>query len=123
MPMTAKNNTKKSDQKPQIIAIEVLPAEKTALTTLHTVALARADTVMSSPSGTCRGLIPSQRASHGAVWQNLLTEDQATREQILRIKAKENEVLTLIRDRVAANLMETIDAAIEQGVLAAPEEV
>jgi hypothetical protein len=29
----------------------------------------------------------------------------------------------MIRDRVAINLMETIDAAVEQGVLDAPEEV
>jgi hypothetical protein len=39
------------------------------------------------------------------------------------LKQKENEVLGLIRDRVAENLIDTIDTAVEQGVLQAPEEV
>lgn len=52
-----------------------------------------------------------------------MNEDQTIREQILEVKAKENHVLGMIRDRVAANLIETLDTATEQGVLEAPEEV
>jgi hypothetical protein len=52
-----------------------------------------------------------------------MSKDQAIRQQILQLKAKENEVLAKIRDRVAANLLETMDTAIEEGVLEAPEEV
>ena len=63
-----------------------------------------------------------QRASHGTAWQNLMSEDQTIREQILEVKAKENQVLGMIRDRVAGNLIETLDTAIEQGLLETPEE-
>ena len=75
-----------------------------------------------SAGGVCRGSIPTQRVSHGSAWQNLMSEDQTIREQILEVKAKENHVLGMIRDRVAANLIETLDAALEQGVLQAPED-
>jgi hypothetical protein len=121
--MTTTKKPKKRDQKLKISAVEVLPTEKAIPVTAYTTALAKADGVIVSTGGACRGLIPTQRASHASAWQNLMTEDQATREQILQLKVKENEVLGLIRDLVAVNLLETMDAAITQGVLEAPEEV
>jgi hypothetical protein len=51
-----------------------------------------------------------------------MNEDQTIRAHILEVKAKENRVLEMIRDRVATNLLETLDTAIEEGVLSAPEQ-
>jgi hypothetical protein len=73
--------------------------------------------------GSTQGTISTQRAEHTGKWQELLRQDQATRVQILELKEKENQVLELIRDKVAGNLIETIDSAVEQGILEAPEEV
>ena len=121
--MTTKDNNKKRDQKAKTSAVEMLPTEKAIPATLYTAALTKADAVISSAGGACRGLIPTERAAHRSAWQTLLEEDQTTRRQILQLKAKENEVLGKIRDRVASNLLDTMDSAIEQGVLEAPEEV
>jgi hypothetical protein len=121
--MSTKNNAKKVDKKRQIAAVELLPVEKTARATLYDLALARVDALVRSSSGACRGVLPERLASHESAWQNLLKEDHVTRDQILQLKMKENEVLSMIRDRVAENLMETIDTAAEQGILRVPEEV
>jgi hypothetical protein len=122
--MCKKKSPKKPKPKPtKKPAIEVLPPEEATPPVIHVTALARADAVIRSADRIFRGVIPTQRASHGSAWQNLVSEDQTIRQQILEVKAKENEVLGMIRDRVAANLVETLDTAIEQGVLVAPEEV
>jgi hypothetical protein len=121
--MTCKRNTRKSDLKAQMPVVEVLPAEKAAQATPYATALAKADAVLCSAGGACQGVIPTLRAAHGSAWQGLMSEDQAIRQQVLQLKARENEVLAKIRDRVASNLMETMDTAIEEGVLDAPEEV
>ena len=104
-------------------AIEVLAAQEITPPVAHVAALARADAVVRAAGGVRQGLIPSQRASHGSAWQNLMNEDQAIRGQILEVKAKENRVLEMIRDQLAADLVDTLDTAIEQGVLNSPEEV
>ena len=114
---------RKPDLKPQIPIVEVLPAAQVMPPTFYATALAKADAVLRSARSECQGVIPTQRAAHGSAWQNLLIEDVTTREQILQLKAKENEVLGMIRDRVATNLLETMDTAIEEGVLDAPDEV
>jgi hypothetical protein len=120
--MPIKSKDKKTSPKPQKTLAELMPVKIFVPAGPYAAALARADAVIRS-SGVCRGIIPADRASHESAWQNLLTEDQVTRDQILELKAKENQILGVIRDRVAENLMETMDAAIEQGILAAPEEV
>lgn len=121
--MCNRKNSKKPKVRAKTSVIEVLPAEKGTPPVTHIAALARADAVTRSGGGVCGGVIPAQRASHGSAWQNLMSEDQTIRDQILEVKAKENQLLGMIRDRVAANLMETLDTAIEQGVLEATEGV
>ena len=121
--MSNKKSARKPEVRPQKPAVEVLSAEKVASATSYDTALARFNAMMVSTTGTCRGVIPTQRATHASALQGLMSKDQAIRQQILQLKAKENEVLAKIRDRVAANLLETMDTAIEEGVLDAPDEV
>lgn len=103
--------------------IKDLPALVSAEKNTYLSALARVNSVLTATSGNLQGSVSEQRASHSTAWENLLREDRVTRGHILELKQKENEVLGLIRDRVAENLMDTIDTAVQQGVLRAPEEV
>jgi hypothetical protein len=70
-----------------------------------------------------QGTITEQRANHDSSWRQLISEDTQTRSEILELKAKENQVLVAIREKVAGNLIETIDSAVEEGVLEAVDEV
>jgi hypothetical protein len=125
--MPAKKNTKNKKGKDEKGLnnpnVEVLPLEISQEKNAYGSALARVNAVLAAKGGTTRGTISEQRAVHNSGWEELLKEDQATRSQILELKSKENEVLGLIRDRVAENLIDTIDTAVGQGVLQAPEEV
>lgn len=125
--MPAKKNTKKKRSQDEKALndpnVEVLPAEIPHENNAYGNALARVNAVLAARGGTTRGTIAEQRASHHSDWEDLIREDRMTRGQILELKSKENQVLSLIRDRVAENLIETIDTAVEQGVLQAPEEV
>ena len=125
--MPGKKETKKMNSQdgntvtaPQV---EVLPAKGPQEKNTYGYALARVNAVLSIRGGNLKGTIAEQRVSHNSGWEELLREDRTARSQILELKSKENEVLGLIRDRVAENLIDTIDTAVEQGVLQAPEEV
>ena len=125
--MPGKKNTK--DKKSQdatammLSHVEIFPSEVPQEKNAYTSALTRVDAVLSIRGGNPKGSIAELRVSHHSDWEELLREDHITRGQILELKSKENQVLGLIRDRVAENLMDTIDTAVEQGVLQAPEEV
>lgn len=125
--MPGKKNTKdkkSQDANPVMVShVEILPPEVSQEKNAYTSALTRVDAVLSIGGGNPKGTIAEQRVSHHSDWEELLREDHITRGQILELKSKENQVLGLIRDRVAENLMDTIDTAVEQGVLQAPEEV
>ena len=125
--MPGKRNTKKEQTEAETplkpSEIEDLPAVVSPEKNAYAYALTRVNAVLAAKEGNLQGSVSEQRASHSSAWENLLREDRVTRGHILELKRKENEVLELIRDRVAENLMETIDTAVEQGVLRAPEEV
>jgi hypothetical protein len=125
--MPAKKNIKKKKSTDvtmnQALQVEVPLAETSQPEDRYGSALVKADAVLATGVGTSSGTISEQRARHYSGWDELLREDQTTRSQILELKSKENQVLGLIRDRVAENLIETIDKATEQGILKAPEEV
>jgi hypothetical protein len=78
--MSTAKSAKRRDHKPESPVAEVLPIEKVTPATMYTTALAKSDAVLASTGGACRGLIPMQRAYHGSTWQNLLKEDQSTRD-------------------------------------------
>ena len=125
--MPVKKTTKKKkaadETNPKTSQVEVLPVEVSQEKNTYGNALARVNAVLAARGGATHGIISEQRASHNTGWEELLKEDRTTRSQILELKSKENQVLGLIRDRVADNLMDTIDTAVEQSVLQAPEEV
>ncbi|MFC1835949.1 hypothetical protein ACFL2Q_14725 [Thermodesulfobacteriota bacterium] len=125
--MPAKKNTKKKktpDEKTLgVPQVKVPSTDVPQLMDRYGSALARVNAVLTARGGPVTGTISEQRASHNSGWEELLKEDRMTRSQILELKEKENQVLGLIRDRVAGNLMDTIDTAVDQGVLVAPEEV
>ncbi|MFC1834105.1 hypothetical protein ACFL2Q_05140 [Thermodesulfobacteriota bacterium] len=125
--MPAKRSTTKSKTnrktKTEPIEPEVLVNEESVATDECEMALARVNRALATKDGNAQGIISEQRAYHSDSWQELMAQDGRTRSQILQLKAKENEVLTAIRNRVASNLMETLDVATEQGLLEATEEV
>lgn len=125
MPAKKSPKNKKTTGKPAtgVPHVEVLPAEPSQPIDRYENALTRVNSVLSVRGGNPQGTFSEQRSVHYSIWQSLLKEDRTARQQILELKAKENQVLNLIRDKVADNLIQTIDAAVEEGVLQAPEEV
>ncbi|GEM_PF-1971920 len=125
MPAKKTTKKKKTQDKKTVMTpqVEVLPAEVSHEKNPYGNALARVNTVLAVRGGNPVGTISEQRSSHYSGWDELLKEDRRTRSQILELKSKENEVLNLIKNRVADGLIETIDSAVAQGLLHEPEEV
>ncbi len=85
--------------------------------------LERIDAVVESHGGVpSRGIIPQQRDEHASEWHRLLAKDRKLRAEILNLKGRENQVLTIIRDRVMTNLVDTVDTAMNQGLLSPRQE-
>ncbi len=120
---TASQKRKSEKTNKETPQVEILPSMASEHLDSYQLALTKVNVVTMAKGGSPQGTISMQRAEHDGRWHELLRQDQGTRDQILKLKEKENQVLDLIGDKVAGNLIETIDSAVEQGILEAPEEV
>ncbi len=125
---TNKQAAKKTVEKTESVAVvenELMVSSERSRVTMSedlTARISRVDALIeAAEGGKLTGRVPEIRSEHSCQWGKLLDEDVALRRQILTLKQKENMLLSLIRDRVAENVIDTADEAALQGVLKQPE--
>ena len=83
--------------------------------------LARIDNLVEVNGGEpSHGRINLEREDFRDQWTWMRSQEKRLRDDILELKGKELEVLDVIRNRVATNLMDTLDRAVSEGAIQPP---